>query len=111
MSRVFPYPGLSVALAIFWLLLHNSVAPATLLGALLVGVAAPWALARLEAPRVRIKSFAALLKLGGIVLFDIVRSNLAVAAIILSGAKHTRASGFVMIRLISAISTGLLCWP
>lgn len=99
MSRVLPYPGLSVALAAMWALLHNSLSPATLVGALLVGLLAPFALARLKAPRVRIHSVAALFKLAGIVTHDIVRSHFAVAAIILSGAKRQRASGFVAIPL------------
>ncbi|HYD73056.1 MAG TPA: Na+/H+ antiporter subunit E [Candidatus Binatia bacterium] len=99
MRRLFPYPGLSFVLAVFWLLLHNSLAPATFVGAILVGVAAPLSFAPLEAPRVRIGSFVALLKLGGVVVYDIVRSNLAVAALILSGAKRRRTSGFVSIPL------------
>ena len=99
MSRVLPYPGLSLALAILWALLHNSLSPATLFGAALVGVAAPFALARLRAPRVRIRSFTALFTLFGIVIYDIVRSNFAVAALILGGVKRRRTSGFVAIPL------------
>lgn len=107
MSRVLPYPGLSVALAIVWILLNNSLAPATLTGAIVVGIIAPWALALLKAPRARIGSFTALIKLFGIVLYDIVRSNFAVATIILSGAKRTRASGFVSIPLELSNQYGL----
>lgn len=99
MSRVLPYPGLSFALAVFWVLLHNALTPAILVGALFVGVAAPWSLARLKAPRARIGSFAALFKLFGIVVYDIVRSNFAVATIILSGGASKRTSGFVAIPL------------
>ena len=99
MSRVLPYPGLSIALAAFWLLLNNSISPATLVGAVFIGLAAPWALVPLKAPRPRIKSFTAVLRLVGIVILDIVRSNFAVASIILSGAKRNRTSGFVSIPL------------
>ncbi len=99
MNRVFPYPGLSFALAAFWVLLHNSLAPATLAGAALVGIAAPWTLVPLRAPRPRVNSVTAVLRLAAIVVFDIVRSNFAVAAIILGGAKPHRSSGFVAIPL------------
>jgi multicomponent K+:H+ antiporter subunit E len=97
--RVLPYPGLTIALALFWVLLNNSLSPATLVGAALIGLGAPWTLVPLKAPRPRIKSFTAALRLGAIVVFDIVRSNFAVAAIILRGAKRTRTSGFVPIPL------------
>lgn len=99
MTRILPYPGLSLALAMLWVLLQNSLSPATLAGAVLVGVAAPFAFARLQAPRVRVRNFAALFKLFGIVIYDIVRSNFAVSTIILSGAKRKRTSGFVAIPL------------
>jgi len=99
MSRVFPYPILSLALAAFWLLLHNSLAPLTLAGAALIGLIAPWALAPLQAPRLRIGSIVVSFRLLGIVLADIFRSNLAVAAIILQGAQRRRTSGFVSIQL------------
>jgi len=99
MTRFFPYPGLSLVLAAFWMLLHNSLSPATLAGAALIGLVAPWTLAPLQAKRPRIKRFGALLKLAAIVIYDIIRSNFAVAAIILSGAKRKRTSGFVHIRL------------
>lgn len=99
MIRVLPYPGLTIALALFWVLLNNSVSPATLVGAALIGLAAPWTLVPLKAPRLRIKSFTTALRLAAIVVFDIVRSNFAVAAIILGGAKRIRRSGFVPIPL------------
>jgi multicomponent K+:H+ antiporter subunit E len=97
--RVLPYPGLTIALGVFWVLLNNSVSPATLVGAALIGLAVPWTLVPLQVPRPRIKSFTAALRLAAIVIFDIVRSNFAVAAIILGGAKRTRTSGFVPIPL------------
>lgn len=99
MIRVLPYPGLTIALALFWVLLNNSISPATLVGAVLIGLAAPWTLVPLKVLRPRIKSFTAALRLAAIVVFDIVRSNFAVATIILSGAKRIRTSGFVLIPL------------
>lgn len=99
MIRLLPYPGLSLALAAFWLLLHDSMSPLILLGAVLVGLVAPWTFAPLGAPRPRIKSFMALIRLAGVVVHDIIRSNLDVAAIILSGARRMRRAGFIPIPL------------
>lgn len=101
MSRLFPYPGLSLALAIFWLLLQNSLTPLTLLGATLIGIIVPWCLVPLEAPKPRIRSLTAVIRLAGIVIYDIIRSNFAVATILLRGPKIKRKeiSGFVAIPL------------
>lgn len=99
LKLVLPYPGLTLALILFWVLLHNSLAPLTLTGAVIIGLLAPWTLVPLKVPRIRIKSFTACVKLTGIVIYDIVRSNFAVAAIILSGKRRERSSGFVTIPL------------
>lgn len=99
MSRVLPYPVLSLALSVFWLLLNNSLSPLALVGAALIGLIAPWTLAPLRAPRLRIRNYSSLMKLSGIVAHDIVRSNFEVAAIILSGARRRRTAGFVSIPL------------
>ncbi len=99
MSRVFPYPLLSVALAAFWLLINNSLSPLTVAGAALAGLIGPWTLAPLKAPRLQIRKFSTLMKLAGVVVTDIVRSNFAVAAIILNGAKRERIAGFVAVPL------------
>jgi multicomponent K+:H+ antiporter subunit E len=99
MKRILPYPGLSLALGAMWLFLHNSLSPAALTGAVLIGLAAPWSLARLEAPRPRVKSFAAAFRLAAIVTHDIVRSNIAVARIILGAGRRPRTAGFVPIPL------------
>ena len=99
MIRFLPYPGLSLALAAMWLLLHDSVSPPALLGAVLVGVIAPWTLAPLRAPRGRIKRFVTLARLAGVVIHDIVRSNFSVASLILGTARRKRTAGFVAIPL------------
>lgn len=110
MSRILPYPGLSLALAALWLLLNNSVAPATLVGATLVGLLAPLTLLALGAPRPRLRSLSAAARLAGVVLVDIVRSNIAVATIILGGGRARRRSGFVSVplELRNQYSLGLL---
>lgn len=99
MLRIFPYPILSVALFALWLLLNNSVSPMTLVGASLAALAGPWAMAALQTERVRVRSLKALFQLLGIVLYDIVRSNMAVATIILSRKRRKGVADFIIIPL------------
>jgi multicomponent K+:H+ antiporter subunit E len=99
MSRILPYPGLSLALTAFWLILHNSLTPLTWTGAVLMGLVMPWCLVALDVPKMQIKSYWTLCKLLSIVIYDIIRSNFAVATIILSGSKRRTVSGFVAIPL------------
>ncbi|GAA0448406.1 MULTISPECIES: Na+/H+ antiporter subunit E [Sphingomonas] len=98
MRRWLPYPGLALALLLVWLLLSQSLSVGQLLlgsGAALIG---SQAMAVLRPPRRRRVRLAPLAKLGALVAIDVVRSNLAVAAIILFPRKG-RASGFVRIPL------------
>lgn len=99
MKRVFPHPLMSLALMAMWLLLHNSASPATILGGALVALAGPWAMAALQTERLRIRSLMALIRLAGLVLFDIVRSNIAVATIILHKKRRKGVAGFIVIPL------------
>lgn len=99
MNRIIPYPIFSLALLAMWLLLHATLAPLMLLSGALLAIAAPWSLSSLETNKLRLASLTACFKLAGVVLFDIIRSNIAVATIIF-GRKHaTRTSGFVTIPL------------
>lgn len=98
-KRVIPYPIMSLALLAMWLLLHNSVEPAIILGGVIAALAAPWAMAALETEPLRVRSFTALIKLVGIVLIDIHRSNFAVGTIILRKKKMKGAAGFIHVPL------------
>lgn len=107
MSRYIPYPGLSLALGALWCLLQNSLSPGTLVGAVVIGLAVPWSLVLLGVPRTRFKSLRAAVRLAGIVVYDILRSNIAVARIIVGGAHHDRTAGFVAIPLELSNPPGL----
>jgi multicomponent K+:H+ antiporter subunit E len=98
MSRLLPYPLLSLGLFLMWLLLNLSLAPAHLVLGAILGVAGSWAMTALEPEKPRIRRPGAALRLAGLVLADIVRSNVAVARIILS-RRMRRHSGFLAIRL------------
>lgn len=82
MKRLVPFPLLTLGLLGMWILLTGFSPGHVLLGAVVALVASRSMLAlKAEPPRVRIGR--AMLKLAGIVLADIVRSNIAVARIIL----------------------------
>ena len=108
MTRLLPYPLLALAFLALWLLLVESVSTgAVLLGAVL-GVAGSAVLAGLRAPRGRLRRLLTLPGLLVDVLVEIVRSNNAVARIILQrSAPRARRSGFVNIPLDMRSPQGL----
>lgn len=97
--RLLPHPWLSAGLALAWLLLNAPVTPGSLLLALAVGLTVPAVMNALQARPVRVKAPGALLRLAGIVLVDMVRSNIDVARIILGRQTGARRTGFVAIPL------------
>ena len=106
MSRVFPYPLMIVSLIITWLLLTSLSLGNLLLGA---GVAllAAQGLAALHPAKPRLRRWDLIPKLVAIVLYDIIRSNIAVVTIILLGPRRQRKSGFLTIPLDLRDPTGL----
>jgi multicomponent K+:H+ antiporter subunit E len=78
-----PHPALSVVLALVWLLLQQSLAPAHLLSALVLALVVPWLVHGFLGDGVRPRAPGAMLQLGLVVLWDIVVSNLTVAKIVL----------------------------
>jgi multicomponent K+:H+ antiporter subunit E len=106
MNRVLPYPLMMASLVVVWLALTSFT-----LGQLVVGVAvalvAGQGLARLHPAKPRLRRWQLIPKLIAIVLYDIVRSNIAVVSIILGGSHRKRRSGFVSIPLELRDPTGL----
>jgi multicomponent K+:H+ antiporter subunit E len=102
MKRWLPFPLYSLALGAMWLMLNGSLEPAHLLLALALGLSGALALANLQPPlgRVRRRVTTAFV-LGSLVLADIVRSNLAVARIVLDPRTRARESGFISMPLES----------
>ncbi|HKW54102.1 MAG TPA: Na+/H+ antiporter subunit E [Stellaceae bacterium] len=100
MKRWLPYPFVSLALAALWLLLEGSAAPVDWLLAAALGAGGGLLLARLEPPRGRAKRrLRPALELAWLVLADIVRSNIAVARIVLNPRVHGRHAGFLALPL------------
>jgi multicomponent K+:H+ antiporter subunit E len=98
MTRWLRHPLVFVSLLSMWLLLNESVAPAqVLLGAVLaLGGTALAALLQPPQGRVRMAAIAQLLWL---VFADIVRSNIAVARIVLGLGAQRRTAGFLSMPL------------
>jgi len=107
MSRLVPYPLLTAGLVLMWLVLNRFSVGHLLLGTA-VAVAAGKSMSALQPAKPRIRRWDLVPRLIGIVLLDIVRSNLAVAVLILNGGRHGRRhSGFVEIPLALRDPTGL----
>lgn len=106
MSRVLPYPVLTVALLLMWVLLTSFSPGQFLLGAA-IAAAASRAMAALQPSKPRLRRWQLIPRLVGVVTLDILRSNIAVASIILQGRRRDRVSGFVAIPLDLRDSTGL----
>jgi multicomponent K+:H+ antiporter subunit E len=81
--RWFRHPWLSVVIAVVWMLLQGSLAPAHLLWAAIMGIVLPWLLDPFLGPGSPMRGPLIGLKLLLVVLWDIVVANLAVARIVL----------------------------
>ena len=99
MKKLLPFPLMSASLLILWLLLTETLS----LGQILLGSAAAlvggWAIAALDPPKARLRRPGAIFRLTALVLADIVRSNFAVARIVVGLGRRDRTSGFVSIPL------------
>ena len=99
MTRILPHPLLTLALVVMWLLLTR-FSPGHLVLGSAIGILAGLAFARIEPEAPRIRAWRPLLKLMGIVSADIVRSNWAVARLMLTNGRHgARRSAFVEVPL------------
>lgn len=99
MTRFLPFPVLTACLLVLWLLVNQALSPGHLLLGAATAVIAGWVFTALEPPRARIRRAGAIGRLLSLVLVDIVRSNIAVARIILGLVGRERTSGFVNIPL------------
>lgn len=80
----FAHPVLSVLLAVTWLLLQQSLAPGNLITAVVLGLLLPRLLHGFLGAPTQVRSWKVALRLLGVVFYDIVVANLAVARIVLS---------------------------
>ena len=99
MARWLPFPLVSAGLLVLWLLLNQTLSVGHILLGGLAAVVGGWSLTLLELPDIRMRRPAAMFRLSALVLADIVRSNIAVAGIVLGFGGRERRSGFVDIEL------------
>ena len=99
MTCLLPYPLARAGLLVLWLLLNQTLSPGHILLGAAVALVGGWALAALEPPKARLRGRAAIFRLAALVFVDIVRSNIAVARIILGLERRRWAAGFVKIPL------------
>lgn len=99
MTRLVPHPLLSAGLVALWLLL-NGPSPGHLILGVLIALFAGWAMGALRPEPLRLRRPDLMLRLAVQVTVDIVRSNIAVARLILTGGRHgQRRSGFITVTL------------
>ncbi|HXH43905.1 MAG TPA: Na+/H+ antiporter subunit E [Bradyrhizobium sp.] len=99
MTRLLPFPIVSFCLLALWLVLNQAVTVGHILLGGLLALAGGWILTVLELPSTRLRRPGAMLRLLGLVVIDIVRSNFAVGRIVLGFGRRERTSGFVNIPL------------
>ena len=99
MTRLLPFPIVSASLLAFWLLLNQTLSPGHILLGSAVALIGGWGLAALQPPKAYPRRPDRILLLAALVFVDIVKSNIAVARIILGLERTTRTSGFVEIPL------------
>lgn len=113
MSRWLPYPRLAGLILIAWLLLNQTLAPSHMLLGALLALLSTKLLARLQPPPGYASRLWTMLALFVRVVLDIIRSNIAVAGIILRRRpERNRTAGFVHIALSSRhpyVLTTLAC--
>ena len=104
MTRLFPYPLLWAGLTLMWLLLTSFSLGNLILGTTVATIAG-LAASALRPERPRLRRIDLILQLFGRIMVDIVRSNVAVARLIVTGGPAK--SGFVEIPLELRDPTGL----
>ncbi|HXR56207.1 MAG TPA: Na+/H+ antiporter subunit E [Casimicrobiaceae bacterium] len=101
-----PFPLLWLALVAMWLVLNGTITLAQAILGMIVALGAVLGLRAVGRPSKAPHRPLAALALASVVVYDILHSNVAVAAIVLSGRRHGRA-GFVEIPLELRHPTGL----
>ncbi len=100
MKRLLPAPLLSTALFVLWLILNRSLSVGQVVLALALALAIPLLTSGLRPLPVRIRRPGVVLRLMLTVAADTVRSNMAVARLLLVPGKRRHAAGFVHVSLV-----------
>jgi multicomponent K+:H+ antiporter subunit E len=99
MKRVLPYPLLWLFLVVMWLLLNRSLGLGQILLGAGIALFACWGVAALEPPKPKLRRPGVMLALLGLVLVDIVRSNIEVIILLLRRGPERHQPAFLVIPL------------
>ena len=99
MRRWLPYPAMSALLLVIWLLLNQTLAPGQFVVGAILGVVLARISRQLDAPTLRLRNPHRRVLLAARVSLDVVRSNYAVAKLIVRGQSRAVQSGFVSVPL------------
>jgi multicomponent K+:H+ antiporter subunit E len=105
--HILPYPLLSLSLVVMWLLLQQTVSLGHLLLGSIIAIGAGKAMQALQPDQPKIRNPIAIIKLIGYVVADVLRSNIAVAIISVSGRKHQPHPAFILMPLELTDKLGL----
>lgn len=98
MRRWIPHPLVALAMFIMWLLLTQSFSPGQIVLAAIAAFLGSWGMAALRQEPLRVRGVGAALTLAWTVFVDIIRSNFAVASIVLF-PRRDQVAGFVHLPL------------
>lgn len=99
MSKIIPYPLLSLGLWAMWLLLQQSLGLGHILLGAVIALLAGRAMAALQPAKPRVRKLGKVLQLIWLVSLDILRSNIAVARVVLAGKHRGATAGFLVLPL------------
>ncbi len=94
LNKVLPHPILTLVLWGVWLLLNNTIGAGHIVLGLILAIFIPWLTSGFWPEKVRIQSPLTLLKFLGVVLWDILVANMAVAKLILGRNKDLNPGFF-----------------
>lgn len=97
-ARWLPYPLLAASLLLMWLLLNGFSLGHLILGSAVALIAARIASA-LQPERIEVRNWGAVPRLIAQLLWEVLRSNIAVASIVLRGRRTARRAGFLIVPL------------
>lgn len=99
LRKIFPAPLLSAALAVLWLVLNKSLAPAHIFMAIILGIVVPLFTAPLRPTPVKVHHFWLGFKLFWLVGLDVIVSNLQVAKGAMRFGKTKPSGDFIRVPL------------